>query len=200
LSAMTHRLLRLTVSMQHLLLVPALALQHFTSAPAVPRARGAVMALKPWETANVPRGTVSMNPLENLKQMSDQRVASCSHINLAPGKCTLPLDEAKALMVQWKEEICDDLDKFAERAKSDSHCSTAVNGGDLGFMVRKNLCQQFDDILFEEEPGKVYGPIVTNAGLHLVFLSSCREPGKEPGKAMMGLPFGLGGQADADKK
>jgi len=61
----------------------------------------------------------------------------------------------------------------------------------LGFMVRKNLCQQFDDIIFEEEPGKVYGPIVTNAGLHLVFVGSCREPTSRA-EAGLGLPFSLG--------
>lgn len=70
---------------------------------------------KPWETANVPRGKVVMNPFENLKQMQDQRVAGLSHVNLAPGKCTLPLQEAIALMKQWKEEIGDDAEKFAER-------------------------------------------------------------------------------------
>jgi len=150
-----------------------------------------VMAGKPWETANVPRGKVSMNPLENLVTMQDQRVASCSHINLAPGKCTLPLEDAKALMEQWKSEIGSDINKFAERAKTDSHCSTAANGGDLGFVVRKNLCQQFDDILFSEEPGKAYGPIVTTAGLHLIFLKSCREPTSRS-EAALGLPFSIG--------
>ena len=45
----------------------------------MPRSAGATMAAKPWETANVPRGKVEMNPFENLKQMQDQRVAGCSH-------------------------------------------------------------------------------------------------------------------------
>ena len=97
-------------------------------------------------------------------------------VNLAPGKCTLPLQEAIDLMKSWKAEINDDVEKFAERAKSDSHCKTAATGGNLGFVVRKNLCQQFDDVLFTEEPGRVYGPITTPAGLHLIFLHSCREP------------------------
>ena len=79
-------------------------------------------------------------------------------------------------MKSWKAEINDDVEKFAERAKSDSHCKTAATGGNLGFVVRKNLCQQFDDVLFAEEPGRVYGPITTPAGLHLIFLHSCREP------------------------
>merc|ERR1712146_248005 len=112
------------------------------------------MARKPWETACVPLGRVSMNPIKNLMQVQDQRVACASHIVLAPVKCTLPLEEAKDLLRTWKEEIGDDREKFAERARSDSHCPTAANGGELGFMVRQNLGEQFDDILFSEEPGK----------------------------------------------
>lgn len=131
-----------------------------------------------WEKANVPRGKVSMNPLDNFKQMQDQRIAGLSHINLAPGKCTLPLQEAIDLMKSWKEEIGDDAEKFAERAKSDSQCPTAEDGGNLGFVVRAKLSQQFDDIAFAEEPGKVYGPITTPAGLHLIYLHSCRDPTK----------------------
>ena len=176
------------------------ALQVASARPAFAptRAAMATMAIKPWETANIPRGKVSMNPLQNLMQMQDQRVAGLSHINLAPGKCTLPLDEAKALMVTWKQEIGDDPDKFAERAKSDSQCATAASGGGLGFVVRANLCQQFDDVLFTEEPGKVYGPIVTNAGLHLIFLHSCREP-KSRMEAGLGLPFSLGKDEASEK-
>lgn len=166
------------------------ALQTGVRTAVVPRA-AVSMALRPWETANVPRGKVSMNFFTNMQQMQDQRVAGISHINLAPGKCTLPLQEAKDLMVQWKEEIGDDPEKFKLRAKSDSHCSTAAEGGDLGFVVRANLCQQFDDVIFKEEPGKVYGPVVTNAGLHLIFLHSCREP-KNRAEAALGLPFSLG--------
>lgn len=42
--------------------------------------------------------------------------------------------------------------------------------------MRKNLCDQFDTVVFSEEPGRVYGPITTPAGLHLIYLHSCREP------------------------
>ena len=153
---------------------------------------------KAWQTANVPRGRVQMNPFENLKQIQDQRVAGLSHVNLAPGKCTLPLQEAIELMKQWKEEIGDDAEKFAERARSDSHCPTGPSGGNLGFVVRKDLCEQFDAVLFNEEPGRCYGPVTTPAGLHLIFLHSCREP-KSRGEALLGLPFSLGGEETAKK-
>ena len=147
-------------------------------------------------------------------------MAGVSHINLAPGKCTLPLQDAVDLMKTWKvrtrwsgrwgallqrgtavasasraacaslttaraapappqEEIGDDPAKFAERAKSDSHCPTGPNGGSLGFVVRAKLCEQFDEVVFNEEPGAVYGPVTTPAGLHLIFVHSCRDPTKK---------------------
>ena len=90
----------------------------------------------PWETAQIPLAVVSMNPFQNLKQMGDQRVAKVSHIVLAPGQCPLPLNEALELLEQWKQEIGDDAEKFAERAKSDSQCPTAATGGALGFFPR----------------------------------------------------------------
>ena len=164
---------------------------------AAPRAN-VVMVRKPWETANVPLGRVSMNPLKNLQQMQDQRVASASHIVLAPVKCTLPLEEAKELLRTWKEEIGMDREKFAARAKTDSHCPTAASGGELGFMVRANLGEQFDDIMFGEEPGKVYGPIMTPKGLHIIMVHSCREPTSRS-EAALGLPFSIGAASDEKK-
>ncbi len=102
--------------------------------------------------------------------MQDQRVAGASHILLAPGKCTLPLDEAKALMETWKKEIMASgsiEESFAEKAKAESHCPTATNGGSLGFVVRSACSEDFNKILFEQEPGAVYGPLVTKAGIHV---------------------------------
>ena len=36
--------------------------------------------------------------------------------------------------------------------------------------------KEFDDVIFVEEPGGVYGPIRTQFGLHLICVHSCREP------------------------
>lgn len=159
---------------------------------AAPRAAEASMmgGRSPWETAQIPLGLVSVNPFQNLKQMQDQRVAGANQIVLAPGVCKLPLDEALALLETWKVEIGDDLEKFESRAKSDSQCPTAAAGGDLGFFPRGKLSQTFDDILFEEEVGKVYGPIKSPKGLHLVYLRSCREPTSKA-EAGLGLPFSV---------
>ena len=106
--------------------------------------------------------------------MSDQRVAGASHLLVAAnGKsavCAMPLAEAKSAVAAWKVEIGDDPEKFAEKAKEVSDCPTADNGGDLGFVVRSSCSDEINEILFEQPEGKVYGPIVTPAGIHLIFL------------------------------
>ena len=52
-------------------------------------------------------------------QYADQRVARASHIQLRAG------DDSGILLAQWKEEIGDDEEKFAARARESSTCRSA---------------------------------------------------------------------------
>lgn len=127
--------------------------------------------------ALVKRGKATGDIFRNFMQMADQRVAHVSQILLAPGKCTLPLNEAQALMESWKQEIGTDAEAFAAKAEVESHCPTGKRDrGDLGYITRGKCCEEFDDIIFKEEPGNTYGPITTAAGVALIYLHSCREP------------------------
>ena len=148
------------------------------AAASVPRAAEASMrgGRSPWETAQIPLGLVSVNPFQNLKQMQDQRVAGANQIVLAPGVCKLPLDEALALLETWKAEIGDDADKFAEIAKTASICPSRKKGGDLGYFTRGKMVKEFDAVVFEEQPGAVYGPVRSDFGTHLIFIHSCQIP------------------------
>ena len=58
-------------------------------------------------------------------QYADQRVARASHIQLRAG------DDSGILLAQWKEEIGDDEEKFAARARESSTCRSAPKGGEL---------------------------------------------------------------------
>eukprot|EP00967_Tisochrysis_lutea_P049380 scaffold60483_cov39-Tisochrysis_lutea.AAC.1 len=107
---------------------------------------------------------------KNMKQMTDQRVGRASHIMLRPSA------SAAETLDGWKVEIADDEDKFQARARKSSQCRSAPRGGDLGFVTRGKLSPEFDEVIFEEEPGYVYGPIRTQFGYHLIYLHSCREP------------------------
>ena len=108
---------------------------------------------------------------ENLKQIADQRVGRASHIMLRVS------DDALAKLSVWKKEIevsTDVVAAFYERARLSSVCRSASKGGDLGFVTRGKLSKEFDDVIFEQEPGYIYGPLKTQFGYHLVYVHSCR--------------------------
>lgn len=61
----------------------------------------------------------------------------------------------------------------SNRGVADATCSPlrlTPSGPPRGAAVSK----QFNDIVFVEEAGRVYGPIETDKGLHLLYLHSCR--------------------------
>ena len=120
-------------------------------------------------------------------QMVDQRVARVSHVMLRTDEAALNLrtaGECYELLTGWKEVICDAsregtiLERFETCARERSECASKDKSGDLGFVTRGKLSKEFDTVIFKEEPGNVYGPIQTRQGLHLLYLHSCREPGK----------------------
>lgn len=59
----------------------------------------------PLVASTTPRSpAVSMNFIENMKQMTDQRVAKVGHVMLKSGT-PMPIDEALAKVEGWKAEI-----------------------------------------------------------------------------------------------
>ena len=116
---------------------------------------------------------------DNMKQMSDQRVAKISHVMLRTDEAALAVrtkGECYELLSAWKDVIQDDAERFATCARERSECASKRDGGDLGWKTRGSLSKAFNDIAFVEEPGRVYGPIETEQGLHLLFLHFCGEP------------------------
>ena len=106
-----------------------------------------------------------MNPIDNMMQMADQRVGRCAQGPARAGEVHRPIDEAKALMVSWKNEIGGDREAVSGEGQGGVSLPGRawVKGGDLGFLVRAAACEEFNKILFEAEPGNTYGPIVTLA-------------------------------------
>jgi len=147
----------------------------------------------------------SWNPIQNLKQMADQRVAKISHCMLAAGT-DMTLAQANAKMDAWKAEIGNDEAKFAEVAKRESECpTTAAAGGEVGVFPRGKMTTQLDELIFQEDVkpvefggtgGVVRGPIGTSfggkAGLSLIYVHTCWEPkGMSSVGAMLDPPESL---------
>jgi len=85
---------------------------------------------------------------------------------------------ARHILVKTKEE-CEELKvkiesgaKFEELARKSSECPSGQKGGALGEFGRGQMVPEFDKVVFEEEVGKVHGPIKTQFGYHLVEITS----------------------------
>ena len=113
---------------------------------------------------------------DNIKSLTNQGpTARISHVMLRTDEAALNLrtkGECHELLSAWKERIEDDAEKFEICARERSECASRDKGGDLGFKTREQMQGLAFDEIFDEEPGRVYGPIMTDAGLHLVYVHS----------------------------
>ena len=88
--------------------------------------------------------------------------------------------EIDALHVQLKDLTGDELKKkFAELAKEKSDCPSKEKGGDLGAFGHGQMVPEFDKAAFEQEIGKIYAPVKTSFGWHLI-LATEKIPAKKP--------------------
>lgn len=78
------------------------------------------------------------------------------------------------------EELKADSSKFAKYAKKYSQDSaSAQNGGDLGFFEAKNMVPEFSKAAFGAKPNTVVGPIKTQFGYHIIFVTDRKAAGTE---------------------
>jgi len=85
---------------------------------------------------------------------------------------------ARHILVET-EEACQSLKDqieagadFAELARAHSQCPSGQQGGELGEFRPGQMVPEFDTVVFNEEVGKVHGPIQTQFGFHLVEVKS----------------------------
>lgn len=87
----------------------------------------------------------------------------------------VPENASEAEIAQAKKQL-EDIKKelengaaFAELAKKYSQDpGSAPNGGDLGFLQRGQMVQEFEDAAFSLEPGQISDPVRTQFGFHLI--------------------------------
>lgn len=67
------------------------------------------------------------------------------------------------------------IENFSEMAKTESQdMANASLGGDLGWIARGGMPMEFDQVAFSAPVGKIQGPIVAEAGVHLVLVQERR--------------------------
>ena len=91
--------------------------------------------------------------------------------------------EIDALYAQLKGLSGDALaKKFAELAKEKSDCPSKAKGGDLGAFGHGQMVPEFDKAAFAQEIGKLYEPVKTSFGWHLVLVTE-KIPASTPSEA-----------------
>ena len=73
--------------------------------------------------------------------------------------------EVQAHQIMKRIADGEEFDKVARRFSS---CPSGKNGGDLGWFGKGMMVPEFEKIAFEEEVGKVVGPIKTQFGYHVI--------------------------------
>ena len=88
---------------------------------------------------------------------------------------------ARHILVESKE-ACEDLKSqiesgadFAELAQQHSKCPSGKQGGDLGEFTQGQMVPEFDKVVFNDEVGKVHGPVKTDFGYHLIEITNRTE-------------------------
>ena len=91
----------------------------------------------------------------------DKPIQACANHILVP-------TEAQALRIKSEIQTYDD---FKEYARIYSDCPSGRNGGDLGCFGRKQMVKEFEDAAFNGNIGEVTGPIKTQFGYHLLWIT-----------------------------
>ena len=95
--------------------------------------------------------------------------ATASHILIKGGA------EAEFKLQDLKQDIGDSPVKFAQLAAELSECPSASQGGNLGEFGPGAMVKEFDEVVFNEEVGKVHGPVKTQFGYHLIYIADRTE-------------------------
>ena len=88
---------------------------------------------------------------------------------------------ARHILVDTKKE-CENLKNqiengadFSEIARKHSQCPSGKTGGALGEFEPGQMVEEFDEVVFSAEVGKVHGPVQTQFGFHLIQITKRSE-------------------------
>ena len=81
------------------------------------------------------------------------------------------LEKTEEACVDLKKQIDDGAD-FADMAKKHSECPSGNEGGSLGEFSPGQMVPEFDTVVFNDDVGKVHGPVKTQFGYHLIEITS----------------------------
>lgn len=98
-----------------------------------------------------------------VKHRDSRRPASWRESNI-----TRSVEEAREEIAKHQKRIADKEVTLPELATTESDCSSARKGGDLGFFGKGDMQKEFEDAAFQLEPGEISRIVSTASGLHLI--------------------------------
>lgn len=109
---------------------------------------------------------------------SEERQASHILIGVARDADDKTRAQARERATAIARQVATAPQTFAEVARKTSEDpGSASQGGDLGFFARGAMIKAFDDAVFKMKPGEIIGPVETEAGFHVIRLTSVRGGG-----------------------
>lgn len=88
---------------------------------------------------------------------------------------------ARHILVETRQK-CEDIKRqieagadFAQLAREHSQCPSGQQGGDLGEFSSGEMVEEFDQVIFSGDLGKIHGPVQTQFGFHLIEVTSRAE-------------------------
>lgn len=78
-------------------------------------------------------------------------------------------DEALQMIQAYREQLVSGAVRFENLASSESHCSSARKGGDLGTFSHGQMQPAFEHAAFALKVGELSQPVFSDSGVHLIY-------------------------------
>jgi peptidyl-prolyl cis-trans isomerase C len=117
---------------------------------------------------------------EESRDFFDRVAVRASHIviRVSPTASQTERDAVRSKLQSLRQEIVGGKLDFAEAAKKYSQCTSASNGGDIGYFPRKLAVDEaFGKAAFALKVGEISDVVQTDYGLHLIKVTD-RKPGQ----------------------
>lgn len=83
-------------------------------------------------------------------------------------RITRSKEEALTQLAGFREQIVLGHISFTDLASTESDCSSARAGGDLGLFGRGQMQKPFEDVAFALQVGEISGFVDTDSGVHII--------------------------------
>jgi peptidyl-prolyl cis-trans isomerase C len=114
------------------------------------------------------------------KEFFDRIMVRASHVvfRVSPTASDTEREAVRAKLAALRQEIESGKTDFAEAAKKHSQCTSAPNGGDIGYFPRKMAVEEpFAKAAFALKVGQMSDIVQTDYGVHLIKVTD-RKPGQ----------------------